>query len=362
MPWKDVRLMSQREEFVGLSMVDGTCFADLCRRFGISRKTGYKWLKRYRSQGRGGLADRSRRPRGSPARTPPAAEQAVVALRLEHPAWGGRKLKRVLEREGLAEAPAPSTITEILRRHEMIDPRESAARGPMRRFEHKRPNALWQMDFKGDFALSAGGRCHPLSILDDHSRFAVCLRACADQRRRPTQAALIDTFRRYGLPDRMLMDNGSCWGAAPLSAWTQFTVWLVRRGVFVSHGRPYHPQTQGKCERFHRSLKAELIGRRAWSDLAQCRAALERWRDDYNLRRPHEALGLDVPASRYAPSPRAYPEVLEAIEYAPGDEVRQARRNGSIKFRGALWAVGRAFAGEPLAVRPTGEDGCFEIY
>jgi len=362
MPWKDVNLMSLREEFVLLARVPEANVSEICRRFGISRSTGYKWIGRYGQEGYRGLADRSRRPQTCPHQTNEATEQVLVALRREHPAWGGRKLKRILENRGLLRPPAPSTITAILHRHGLVGVGESEKRGAMQRFEHETPNALWQMDFKGDFSLSRGGRCHPLSIIDDHSRFAVCLRACADQRTPTVQEALRVVFRRFGLPQRMLMDNGSCWGTERMSRWTRFSAWLIRLGVGVSHGRPYHPQTQGKCERFNRTLKEELIRRHDWGELRDCQERFDQWREVYNVVRPHEALEMATPMTRYAPSVRAFPETLPPVEYDSSDTVRSVHTDGSVHFRGLRLGVGSAFVGQPVAIRPTREDGVYDVY
>ena len=204
-------MVSLRYEFVRLAEREGANIRELCRRFTISPPTAYKWLSRYAQEGAAGLADRSRRPRGSPRRTAAALEQAVLGIREEHPAWGGRTIRKVLlDRDG-GPVPSPSTITAILRRHDRIAIAERAQRD-WQRFEHPRPNDLWQMDFKGHFPTGVG-RCHPLTIVDDHSRFAIGLQACADERTGTVQERLRDIFRVYGLPERLLMDNGSPWGS-----------------------------------------------------------------------------------------------------------------------------------------------------
>jgi transposase InsO family protein len=347
-----------------LALQEGSNVRELCRRYGIRPWIGYKWLDRYRSEGEAGLLDRSRRPEQSPSRTSAEMEARVIALRGRHPSWGGRKLSRRLRDQGFEAVPSPSTITAILHRHGLIDPEASALRVPVQRFEHDRPNALWQMDFKGHFATDAG-RCHPLTVLDDHSRFALTVSACSDEQLGTVQTELKRVFRRYGLPDRMLMDNGPPWGspwnAGEVRYWTMFEAWLLRLGVGVSHGRPHHPQTQGKDERFHRTLKAEVIGRCAWQDPAQCGRAFETWRHVYNAERPHEALQLATPTSRYRPSRRAFPERPAPIDYGPGAIVRKVQDQGRISFQNRTFTVGRAFIGEPVALRPTAIDGCFDV-
>jgi transposase InsO family protein len=362
MPWKEASAMGLRVEFTALASVAGSNTALLCRRFGISRKTGYKWLARYREQGEAGLREQSRRPRRSPRRTDDQLESLIVATRRERPAWGARKLRAYLERAGHAGLPSASTITEILRRHGLLDLAASAAHRPLQRFEHAHPNDLWQMDFKGHFGLENGGRCHPLTVLDDHSRFSICLEACGDERTATVEAQLTAAFRRYGLPRRVLADNGSPWGGGDCREhpYTPLTVWLLRLDVAVAHGRPYHPQTQGKEERFHRTLSLELLSRRSFRDLADCRRQFAPWRDDYNLRRPHQALSMETPADRYRPSAREYPERLPPLEYA---DPRQARlvRQGCLSLQGRRIRVGRAFDGYPLALEPTTVDGVLDV-
>ncbi len=259
MPWKERSMMSEREEFVRLAEQGAQSMASLCRRFGISRQTGYKW--RSRRQAGQALGDRSRRPTTSPARCGEQIERRVLGVRARHPAWGGRKIRAWLLAHGHERVPAASTITEILRRHGMISPEASQAATPPKRFEHARPSDLWQMDFKGPMPMQHG-TCNALTILDDHSRFSVGLFSCAHQNRRDMQDRLTFVFRRYGLPWRMLADNGSPWGAEHATRrWTGLKVWLLQLGVPMIRGRPAHPQTQGKDERFHRTLSEELLRR-----------------------------------------------------------------------------------------------------
>jgi transposase InsO family protein len=361
MPWKERNRMSLRQEFVVMALAEGVNVRRLCRQFSISPKTGYKWLARYEAGGVAALQDQSHRPHRSPRRTCGEVEQRVLAMRDEHAAWGGRKIAARLGHLGYRKVPSPSTVTDILRRHGRIDPEAAAAHRPSQRFEHPRPNDLWQMDFKGPLTLPSGP-CHPLTILDDHSRFALALRACANQQTDTVQAVLIHVFRVYGLPWRMLMDNGSPWGCDRTHRYTPLTVWLLRLDIGVSHGRPYHPQTQGKDERFHRTLKAELLSRDGFLQVTDPQPRFDRWRDVYNLERPHEALGLAPPASRYQPSLRPYPETLPAIEYGPGDQVRHVQQGGCLTFRGQAFKVPKAFAGYPVALRPTLTDGEFEVF
>jgi len=359
MPWHEVSAMSLRTEFVTLAAADGANVRQLCGRFGISPKTAYKWLARHAAGGPAGLADRSRRPHATPAATPPEVERAVLALRDQHPAWGGRKLRRRLLDLG-HPAPAASTITAVLRRHDRLGPRAGQPRD-WQRFERPAPNRLWQMDFKGHVPTDAG-RCHPLTVLDDHSRYALAVVACPDERLATVRGHRAAAFARYGLPDRILCDNGPPWGNPMADPHTELTVWLLRLGVRVSHGRACHPQTQGKDERFHRTLKAEALQGQPFADLAACQRRFDAWREVYNHHRPHEALGLAVPASRYAPSPRSLPGTLPEPEYPPTDHVRRVCAEGTISFRGRAWRVGKAFRGQRVGVRAADPAGTWAVF
>jgi transposase InsO family protein len=353
--------MSQRKEFVMLATQEGSNISQLCKRFGISRDKGYKWLRRFLAEGEQGLKDRPRRPNHAPGKTDLAVERAIIDLRNEHPAWGARKIKHRLEALHYTEIPATSTITDILRRNDLISPLESKKRQAFIRFEHPHPNALWQMDFKGHFPIQ-NGRCHPLTVLDDHSRYNVLLQACADETAITVKNALITAFRQYGLPDRMTMDNGSPWGCDDRRSLSIITAWLVRLGIVVSHSRPYHPQTQGKDERFHRTLLVEAITGQQFTDIRQCQRHFDKFRTMYNLERPHEAIGMQPPVGRYQPSVRAYPEVLAAIEYGPDDLVRKVQDKGQVSLKGRTFKVSNSLRGEPIAFRPSASDGTYSVY
>ena len=359
MPWKECTPVSERLEFVALARGPDANLSLLSRRFRISRRTAYKWLTRARAGC--GVANQSRRPLHCPRRTPAAVEALVCQLREQHPAWGGRKLRRRLQNLGVDSVPAASTITGILDRNGLLHA-DRRLRRDWQRFQEPAPNRTWQMDFKGHFP-TARGPCHPLTVIDDHSRFNLCLAACPDERRQTVQAELTLVFQRYGLPDRILTDNGPPWAAATLAPHTRLSAWLIRNGISVAHGRPAHPQTQGKDERFHRSLVVEVIhSRPVWSDLAAVQVAFNAWRHVYNFERPHEALGLEVPATRYTPSWREYCPNLPPIEYGTEDIVRRVQAGGFIAYKGRLLRVGKALVGEPVALRPTGEDGVWDVY
>lgn len=364
MPWKETTLMSTRLEFVLLAQQPGANIAALCHNFGISRKTAYKWLERHRGQGNSGLQDRSRRPHASPASTHATLEAAILALNAEHPYWGARKLRTLLLSE--VKPPHHSTIDAVLRRHG-----RTILGAPVRqeeiapsRFEHAAPNLLWQMDFKGHFALTdaRAGRCHPLTILDDHSRYNLCLSACGNEQRSTVQTALQATFERYGLPERITADNGAPWGTSGRAGLSQLAVWLIRLGIRVGHSRPHHPQTQGKDERFHRTLKLELLQRNGFESLDACQLAFDRWRERYNTVRPHEALQQQTPISRYRASGRAFPSVLPPIEYPSGDTVRKVSDKGEISFQNRRYFIGEGLRTQLVAIKPTTIDDVFEVF
>lgn len=359
MPWREVSLMSLREEFVRLSEGREMSFSALCRRYSISRKTGYKWVSRYRDNGSKGLADLSRRPKRMPKQMAPEKEQAIVVLRKSHPSWGARKIRRLLKDQSKESVAACSTITAVFHRHGLIDPEASGSRPNWQRFEHQAPNSLWQMDFKG-WLPTLGGQAHPLTVLDDHSRFSLCLKALPNEQTAGVHESLTQTFRHYGLPNSMIMDNGSSWGNDAEHPYTPLTVWLIHLGIWVSHSRVYHPQTLGKDERFHRTLNRDLLHSRQWQDLSELQHALDRFRYEYNFIRPHDALGLDVPASRYKPSLRSFPESLPPIEYE-GVDVRKVQYGGRLSFQGKIFRVGKAFWGYPVGLRSTAIDGVFDV-
>jgi transposase InsO family protein len=359
MPWREVSVMDERREFVGLAMQEGANRRELCRRFGIHPSTGYKWLERFAADE--GLADRSRRPHASPTRTERDLEERVLAIRDAHPAWGARKIARCLEREGL-RPPALSTVHEILRRHDRVI---RAPGGPRacQRFEMSAPNLLWQMDFKGHMPLTGGARCHPLTMVDDHSRYALCVQACANEQGGTVQSHLETTFRRYGLPEAIFVDNGSPWGDSSGQRWTRLGVWLLKLGVDVLHSRPYHPQSRGKNERFHRTLKAEVFAFKRFRDLAEVQCAFNAWRTVYNLERPHQALDQEVPASRYCASTRSMPDRIAQVQYDEHEVVRTVGTTKAyVSFKGRQWKLPQAFCGERVAIRPLTAHGQYGVF
>ncbi len=359
MPWQECSIMDQRQEFVRMARQEGVTITAACRQYGISRPTGYRWLARALS-GDTELADACRRPHGSPRQTSAELEATVLALRQQHPAWGGRKLHQRLRDLGVPNAPAPSTITAILRRHGQLTP--EPPRRDFLRFERAAANDLWQLDFMGHRPLREG-RVHPMSLLDDYSRFALLLAACANEQQTTVKAHLTTVFRHYGLPGAILFDNGAPWGTAGQGGLTSLEAWLLQLGVDPWQGRPHHPQTQGKVERFHGTIAAEVFAsRQPFADLVQAQAAFDAFRTCYNQHRPHDALHLLVPHTRYTPSPRAFPEKLPVVIYAAEDTVCTVTKHGSISWHGRRQFISRGLVGQSVAVRPTPQDGIWAVY
>jgi transposase InsO family protein len=364
MVWTEKTTVSLRQEFVSLARQADANVRALCRRFGINPKTGYKWLQRSDAvPGQHALHDRSRRPHTSPTRSSEPVERAVLAMRHQHPSWGGRKIARRLHDLGQAQL-APSTVTHILHRHGLISAQASEQARPWQRFEHEAPNCLWQMDFKGHFPTLAGP-CHALTLLDDHSRFNLLLSAQARTRAAPVQTLLIQVFRRYGLPLRINTDNGPPWGSPSAAghSLSELAVWLIRLGVRVSFSAPYHPQTNGKIERFHRTLQGELLTGRHFADHDAVQRHFDAWRAHYNGIRPHQALDMGTPLQRYRISELAYPERLGPIDYPDTDQVVTVGWNGFIRFQGRRVRLSSALHRLPVGIRPHPlHDGLYEVY
>jgi transposase InsO family protein len=357
-----------------LASKSGSNMSDLCHRFNITRRTGYKWLQRYHEKGLLGLIDKSRRPDHFPNQTLEEIDQYVVGLRKSDPEWGAKKLHKILYRHQelgkytYSTVPCKNTITKILKRNGLISPNRSKQSEGFERFEYDYPNELWQMDYKGYFRLLNKEICHPLTITDDHSRYNICLDACKNQQEITVKQALINVFRRYGLPYKILADNGSPWGTTGndsvdgLRSYSALEKWLIQLNIKLIHGRPYHPQTQGKEERFHRTLKQELIDYEQFRNLEHCQERFNKWRDKYNCIRPHEAINFKTPAELYSPSNKYYPERIIPYEYKITDIKRKVCDKGLISFKNKEIKVGKAFRNEYVALRESQMENTFEIY
>jgi len=331
----------------------GETMRGLCVRYGISRKTGYKWLRRFEEVGTlRGLQEQSRRPRHSPRQTDTAIEDRVVALRQQY-GWGSRKLRCLLEREGLRLSR--STIDRILVRRGLIGPR-CRARPAVQRFERSTPNELLQMDFKGPYKLANGTTCLPLSLLDDHSRYALALAPLVSTHGIKVQRVLESSFERYGVPQSMLVDHGTPWWSSTNGhGLTRLGVFLIRQGVDLVYSGIGHPQTQGKVERFHRTLGAWLRHHGTPGTQRGFGRALERFRLEYNEQRPHEALDLETPSHRYRPSAQRYQREPEPWAYPAGSEVRRLAGNGCFYEAGSYHFVCHALGGRRVRLERFGE-------
>lgn len=347
MPWLETDVRDQRIQFVIAVSRPAATMTATCRAFGISRKTGYKWRARQAAAGSvAALADRSRRPHVSPQRTSAAVTARVTRLR-EGYGWGGKKLATLLDAEGLTVAPR--TIDRIIAREGLTRADVAPAAAP-RRFERGAPNELWQMDAKGHYPLGRGQRCHPLSVMDDYSRYAVGLYALPTLQTAGVQAALITTFERYGLPDAMLMDHGTpWWDPGHVGGLTRLGVFLLKQGIRLIHGAVRHPQTQGKVERFHRTLGERLRWWGVPTDVPGFAAAFAEFCDEYNEVRPHEALELRPPASRFTASRRPYVAEPRPWLYPVGSDVCRVDTNAMISVSGQRFFISQALMGEPVA-------------
>jgi transposase InsO family protein len=349
MPWKVVDVLDQRISFVVRALQPGANISALCAEMGISRPTGYRWLQRYVETGRLELLrDRSRRPHASPEQISGELERRVVALRQRF-GWGARKLQVLLAREG--RSVSVSTINRVMQRNGLLKLADRH-RPAVRRFVREQPNQLWQMDFKGDYAL-AEGKCHPLVILDDHSRFALGVYALPSQRASDVHPKLIDTFERHGLPDQMLMDHGTPWWSTTNGhGLTWLSVSLIKQGVELHFGAIRHPQTQGKAERFNRTLTDAVRQAGTPNSLDQWEVFLAGFRQEYNFVRPHEAINMAVPADCYRPSARAYVPNGQPWDYPSGAIVHQLNSEGFVTHAGQRYFVCEALAREEVMVQP----------
>lgn len=340
MPWKEETVEHLRRTFVIRAGEVGCNFSALCREFGITRNTGYKWLKRY--QNGIPLQDKSHAPFNHPNKTSSEMELLITSVRINHPTWGARKILRYLADKGNVGLPAPSTATSILKRNGFVTPEQSAQHKAFLRFAHPAPNDLWQMDFKGHFGMLDGNRCHPLTMKDDHSRNLLCLDAYDNERWDSVKGSLERVFRKNGLPNAILCDNGAPWGDSH-GGYTLFELWMMQIDVLPIHGRPLHPQTQGKEERFHRTLNEDLIKRTPIRDLAHAQQLFDDYLIEFNTERPHSALGLDVPAKHYTRSSRQLPETLREPEYDTGKTLRKVNCKGYISLRNHRYYLSEIF-------------------
>jgi len=361
MPWSTPCLMSQRLEFIHAVVEHHVPMRAACRQYGISEKTGYKWLHRFLRGGPAALADRSHAPVVPAHQVSPAISAAICALREAEPAWGARKIRQVLrDEQPTLPWPAASTITTVLKRAGQIRPRhrsvhERAAWARSTLTTPQAPNEVWTADFKGEFRLTSGPYCYPLTVVDLASRFILDVRALPSTASAGTQAEFIRHFECYGLPAVIRTDNGVPFGAPlALGGLSALAVWFIRLGIRPERIAKGVPQENGAHERMHRTLKAETTRPPGATFVAQ-QQRFDRWRDTFNRRRPHEALGMTPPAAHYAISARRYPRRLPILEYPPQVELRRVDASGTIHWRAERIFLTKVLAAEYVGVEETGD-------
>jgi putative transposase len=348
MPWKETDAMTEKERFVILALTGRFTISELCSDFGISRKTGHKYLHRYEREGRVGLLDRSRRPRISPSATAEEVEQLVLKERRKHPTWGAKKIHDLLLKvHGLENRPHINTVNNILIRHGLTRKRKRRTGLHRVRPEHlsepARANEVWTFDFKGWFTLGNGVRCEPLTVCDRFSRYLIGCKGQFNQQFNTTLRSCKQLMRYHGLPEIIRVDNGTPFGSIALGGLSQLSVWWIEQGVCVEFIRPASPQENGSHERMHRDLKAEVARRPAPNMRAQ-QKRFDRWRHEYNHERPHEALDMLRPAEIYHASARRLGE-KDQIRYPEGYEIKRASGSGHISYRGSNFYLSEIYAG-----------------
>jgi transposase InsO family protein len=327
--------------------------SDLCREYGISRKTGHKIKKRFESGGTAGLFDESRAPKHIPHKTAPEVVDLVVAERIRHPSWGAKKLKDVLEKRLGHALPAASTLGDILLRRGLVEPRRRRSRYASTptglRMAHS-PNDIWCVDYKGQFRLGDGGYCYPLTATDQVSRFLLACEGMPAISDAAAREVFVDIFRVYGLPLAMRSDNGVPFASTGLAGLTRLSVFWLRLGIVLERIRPGHPEENGRHERMHRTLKRETA-RPARSNLLQQQERFDSFRHEFNQDRPHEALGMKRPAEIYVPSTRPYPAKLADLTYPTHDDAVRVDRWGTIRFANRKVYLSEALAGQTVGLR-----------
>lgn len=346
MPWEDKTVEELRKEFAEAAKGSDN-FSALCREFGITRKTGYKWVERYEANEE--LSDKSKTPFHIANRTPSDIEEMIISMRIDNPAWGAKKIKAILEREGVL-MPCTKTVNNILNRYGCITPEESAKHKPFIRYEKDNCNEMWQTDFKGEFLMADKKYCYPLNIFDDCSRFLITTAPGLS-----TANMVIPTFKKafyeYGMPESVLSDNGAQF-AGFRQGFTQFEKWLMNHNVLPIHGRFKHPQTQGKIERMHRTMKNELLKHTVIENIEDANIKLQMWRDKYNNLRPHEALGMRCPAEVYMPSNRTYNDTVKPYEYGGQYHVIKVNSWGYVRFDNWQIYLSETMINEHIEFRP----------
>lgn len=359
MAWKERKIEDMREEFVKRVLSGEKTKIALCEEYGISRPTGDKWIQRYLSGEP--LTNHSRAPIHTANRVSEDMEETVIAYRKRFPVFGAAKLHQIMLNEGLDNIPCARTINNILNRHKLVTKEASLAATPNIRYCKSYPNEMWQADYKGHFPLRNAVRCHPLNIVDDFSRYNLCSEALKGETFQEMQPVMIRLFREYGMPFSFLCDNGNPWGTSQSLGFTSFEVWMMSLGILVLHGRPMHPQTQGKEERYNGSFTRECLRQNIFENMEDAQIKFNAYREMYNNIRPHHALNLAVPASVYQKSDRTYPEKIEPWEYGKDYAVRKVKETGFLTFQNQGYFLSEAFAGQTVGIRESRLEGQFTI-
>ena len=355
MPWRESCAMDERVEFIGEWLAGLSSVVDLADRYGVSRKTAYKWIGRYRELGPAGLRERSSAPLGHGGATAPELVEAILQQKEARPSWGPLKIVAKLSQLRPEEAwPAPSTAGEILKRNGLVRPRRRRHRAPPTlgglTFA-ERANHVWAVDHKGWVRLGDGGRCEPLTVSDSFSRFLIALAACEGTGGAQARPVFERAFEAYGLPETIRSDNGSPFASAGITGLTALGVWWAKLGIRHERIAPGRPQQNGRHERFHLTLKEAMEP--PPPDRAAQAARFEAFRSDYNEERPHQALGQTAPERHYQASPRPLPAALPEPDYPSHADIRRVRSNGEIKWAGATLYVSEALIGELVAIEET---------
>jgi transposase InsO family protein len=363
MPWREESVMSQRKKLVEKMLLPGVKVSDVSAVYNVSRKTAYKWLNKYKKGGLTALSDASRTPQHQPNKSSDKIEAIVIETHKEFPCWGAYKLKQYLIDSGiLPQAPSHPTIRKILERNRCEVIKNQKSHSAKHRFERSQPNELWQMDFKGSY-MTKTSRCYPLTVIDDCSRFSIGLKACGNETRQTVMEHLSAIFKEFGLPDQINVDNGNPWGCSDLESYTSLHIWLIKLGIRLSHSSPFHPQTNGKVERFHRTLKLEVLHQQQYKDLNEMQLVFDKWQHIYNFKRPHQGIDNKTPSTRYRISTREYPNKLRRAEYPQGEIVRKVTDvSGLFRFKGKRYKAGKALSNEYIAIRETDKANIYAIY
>lgn len=364
MPWKEELPMDQKTQFVSEYLRDSLSFTELCQRYHISRKTGYKWIARYQAQGPAGLVDRSRRPHSSPDQTPDHLRNAIIEARQRHPTWGAKKLLKLLERKNpLAPWPSRSTVCEILRREGLVR-KKSRKRKPAHPGKPTSivtaPNQLWCVDFKGQFKTRDGLYCYPLTVTDSYSRYLLGCQGLLSTETLGAKEVFGGLFKKYGLPAAIRSDNGTPFASTALGRLSQLSVWWIRLGIRPELIEPGKPQQNGQHERMHRTLKAEAT-RPPAANLANQQQVFDSFRREYNEVRPHEGIELQTPATLYEVSTKRLPKAIPPLIYPAHFETRLVSKNSGIRWNSQWVAVSQTCAGLHVGLEQV-DHGLWDVY